>query len=95
VAGRVFEQSFPALPNQTTTFVWDGMDACGRVMQARQLATIDVGYTYDGVYQNTGRFRYNGNGTPITGNFTRREITLSRTYRVYAGNYNDQALGLE
>jgi len=94
VAGRVFEQSFPAQANQTTTFLWDGMDAYGRVAQGRQLATIDVGYTYDGVYQNTGRFGYNGNGIPITGSFTRREITLSRIYRVYVGNFDDQALGL-
>lgn len=94
VGGREFEQSFPALPQQTTTFVWDGMDAYGRTVQGRQPATIDVGYTYDGSYQNTGRFGYNGNGTPITGNFTRREITLSRIYRAYAGNFDERALGL-
>lgn len=93
VAGREFTQTFPAQPNQTTTFVWDGMDAYGRVMQARQLATIDVGYTYDGVYQNANRFGYNGNGVSITGSITRQEVTLSRAYRVYVGNYDDQALG--
>ncbi len=94
VAGREFTQSFPAQTNQSTTFLWDGMDAYGRVVQGRQLVVIDVGYTYDGVYQNTDRFGYNGNGIPITGNFTRREITLSRIYRVYVGNYDDKALGL-
>lgn len=94
VAGRVFEQSFPAQANQTTAFLWDGMDAYGRVVQGRQLATIDAGFTYDGVYQNTGRFGYNGNGVPITGSITRREVTLSRIYRVYVGNFDDQALGM-
>lgn len=94
VAGRVFEQSFPAQPNQTTTFQWDGIDAYGRVVQGRQPATVDVGYTYDGVYQNTDRFGYNGNGIPITGNPTRREVTLHRIYRVYIGNLDTQMLGL-
>lgn len=94
VAGRVFEQSFPAQINQTTTFTWDGMDAYGRTVQGRQLATVEVGYTYDGVYQRTERFGYNGNGTPITGSLTRREITLPRIYRAYVGSYDDQALGL-
>jgi RHS repeat-associated protein len=94
VAGREFVQSFPAQANQTTTFLWDGMDAYGRVMQARQLATIDVGYTYDGSYQRTDRFGYNGNGTPIMGSLTRREVTLPRLYRVYVGNFDDRALAL-
>ncbi|MFN0085968.1 MAG: hypothetical protein ACKVX9_11330, partial [Blastocatellia bacterium] len=93
VAGRVFEQSFPAQPNQATTFLWDGVDAYGRVMQARQLATVNIGYTYDGSYQAASRFGYNGNGTPITGNMTRQEITLSRVHRAYVGNFDDHMLG--
>ena len=33
VAGRVTRETFPAAPNQTTTFVWDGTDAYGHSLQ--------------------------------------------------------------
>ncbi|MFN0140175.1 MAG: RHS repeat-associated core domain-containing protein [Pyrinomonadaceae bacterium] len=94
VAGRVFEQSFPDQPDQLTNFQWDGLDAYGRVMQGRQLAKIDIGYVYDGVYQNTGQFGYNGNGIPITGSTTRGEITLHQVHRSYIGNLDSRALGM-
>ncbi|MDX2029764.1 MAG: RHS repeat-associated core domain-containing protein [Blastocatellia bacterium] len=94
VAGRVFEQSLPAQPNQAATFLWDGLDAYGRVMQARQRATIEIGYVFDGVYQQSSRFGYNGNGTPITGNVTRQELTLWSTRHAYVGNFDDRLLDL-
>lgn len=94
VAGRVFEQSFPAQPNQAATFLWDGLDAYGRVLQARQLATVTIGYGYDGAYQTANRFGYNGNGVSITGSLTRREITLSRVHQAYVGNFDDRLLDL-
>ncbi len=76
VAGQRFFQSFPATPNQSTTVTWDGQDAYGRPVQGRQLVTARIGYVYDGVYQQTARFGYTGNGTAITGDPTRRQVTL-------------------
>jgi RHS repeat-associated protein len=95
IAGQTFLQTFPAQPNQTTTFTWDGKDAYGRTLQGRQVANIDVGYVYDGVYQNTGNFGYNGNGIPITGSMTRQEVTLHQRFTRLLGVFDarQQALG--
>ena len=94
VAGRIHRQTFAALPNQRTTFVWDGTDAYGRSIQGLQPITVGVGYTYDGVYMNTRRFGYNGNGTAITGNRARRELTLWHVWRGKVGTWDALADGL-
>ncbi|WP_337288533.1 RHS repeat-associated core domain-containing protein [Candidatus Methylomirabilis sp.] len=86
IAGRLFRQSFPPTPNQRTTFTWDGQDAYGRRVQGQYTATMRIGYAYDGVYQITDRFGYNGNGLPITGSRTREEVTLWRTDVVGIGS---------
>ncbi len=83
VAGRKFRQSFAPTPNQRTTFTWDGKDGYGRTLQGRQPVIVRIGYTYGGVYSNTGRFGYNGNGSVITGSRARREVTL---WHVWSGN---------
>src|SRR5262249_37837284 len=78
---------------QIASFTWDGNDAYGRTLQGRQLATITVGNVYDGVYDATQRFGYNGNGQ-IIGNRTRREVTLPVAYQTYLGNFSAEGLGL-
>ncbi len=55
-------------------------------MQGQQEVTIDIGNVYDGVYQNTTNFGYNGNGVPITVN-TRQEITIHRVQKLLLGSY--------
>jgi RHS repeat-associated protein len=50
VAGRRFTQSFPALPNQTYTFTWDGKDAYGRPLQGKQTVIYRLGYVYPAYY---------------------------------------------
>ncbi|MCA1557359.1 MAG: DUF4214 domain-containing protein, partial [Acidobacteria bacterium] len=50
VAGRVFKQTFPAAPNQSYAFTWDGMDAYGRKLQGQQQATIEISYVYPRLY---------------------------------------------
>ena len=55
VAGRSFVQTFPAQANQTTTFGWDGRDAYGRLLQGGQPIAVQIGNTYQGVYQNIAR----------------------------------------
>lgn len=94
VAGRTFTQSFPAQTNQTTTFTWDGLDAYGRMLQGKQTANIDIGYVYDGVYQQTSSFGYNGNGIPITGDLARGEITLSQKFMSAIGVFDNRQLAL-
>jgi hypothetical protein len=50
IAGRSFKYSFPAAPNQKHTFVWDGKDAYGRIVQGQRTAIVRVGYVYGLVY---------------------------------------------
>ena len=85
VAGRTFLQDFPATTHQSTAFEWDGLDAYGRQAQGRQSAKIRIGYVYDGSYVQTEIFGYNGNGVPITGDATRKEVTLSTNYTTAIG----------
>ncbi|RHW77453.1 Ig-like domain-containing protein [Colwellia sp. RSH04] len=49
VAGRLHSQSFPAIPNQNYTFIWDGYGNYGRVIDSA-IAKISVGYTYSVTY---------------------------------------------
>ncbi len=50
VAGKTFKQSFPANPNQTYTYQWDGLDAWGRPVFGQQTARVTTTYVYDGYY---------------------------------------------
>jgi RHS repeat-associated protein len=88
VAGRRFLQSFSAVPHQETTFVWDGQDAYGRMVQGVQPVIMDLGYVYDAVYrepaqllQSFGAF----SDAIITANRARQEITLWQRRRVSLG----------
>lgn len=94
VAGKQFKQYFQPNPNQSYRFTWDGKDAYGRTPQGAQSANIRVGYTYQGVYQQTDRFGYNGNGTVITGSGTRQEITLWQEWTDSVGVFRARGQGL-
>src|SRR6185295_3786054 len=56
VAGRHFHRSFPPIPNQRTTFTWDGKDAYGRFLDGPQPITVNIHYVYPAVYSRTTRF---------------------------------------
>jgi hypothetical protein len=79
VAGQEFSKTFAALPNESYTFVWDGKDRFGRVLQGEQTAKIAIGYLYPAVYQSPASlgasFGYSGRGL-LTGNVARTLITL-------------------
>ncbi len=94
VAGRTFTQDFPAQANLSTTFEWDGLDAFGRSPQGRQPAKVRIGNVYDGSYQRTARFGYNGNGTPITGDRTRQEIVLSNVTTRQLGPFDVRSVAV-
>jgi RHS repeat-associated protein len=94
VAGQTFTQTLPAAADQTYRFAWDGTDAYSRTLQGRQPAVVDIGYVYDGVYQRTDRFGYNGDGTPITGSRTRQEVTLHRIDHTFIGPWDARGEGL-
>lgn len=48
IAGKHFEQTFPANPNLTYDFLWDGTDAYGRQVIGSRDANVQVGYQYSG-----------------------------------------------
>jgi hypothetical protein len=104
VAGKRFEQEYPAAPNQSTTFTWDGQDAYGRTLQGSQPVRVAIGYVYDAEYGVTSRFGYNGNGNRITGLFgggggggsarARVELTLWQELNAALGAWEPEAAGL-
>ena len=97
VQGRLITRSFPASPNQTYRFEWDGRDAYGRELQGMQLARLRVGYVYDGLYaQPTEIQRAFGSvsGIPIGFNMTREEFTFWQDSQALVGSVDDLPLGL-
>lgn len=50
IAGQVRVDTFPPLPNQSTTFVWDGRDVYGREVQGQQAVTVRIAYEYPAFY---------------------------------------------
>jgi RHS repeat-associated protein len=87
VAGRHLSFSHPPLPNQSHTFVWDGLDAYGRLLQGQQKADILVSYAYDGVYAPTARFGDYGDGTIVSGDAARQEVSLAVRWSVMIGHH--------
>ncbi|ARV44886.1 hypothetical protein BCV50_07530 [Bacillus subtilis] len=57
VAGRCITESFPPATNLTHTFVWDGKDAYGRVLQGSHPITVRIRYEYQLVYLTPAAFR--------------------------------------
>ncbi|WP_223641673.1 RHS repeat-associated core domain-containing protein [Corallococcus sp. EGB] len=73
VAGQSFARAFPARPNQSYRFVWDGLDAFGRQVWGEQTARIRVGYVYELSYypspddQSQAWARYGNRSTRFEG----------------------------
>jgi RHS repeat-associated protein len=84
VAGKTITRSFPAQPDLSTTFAWDGKDAYGRTVNGARAATVRVDYVYPAVYgtstaafgQSFGAF----GDVALTGNAARQEVTFSQQW---------------
>lgn len=82
IAGQVTLQSFPAQPNQSFHFVWDGKDLFGRNIQGVQQAHIRIGYAYTPIYANpkpagSAGSSFGGWGdTPISADRARNELEM-------------------
>jgi RHS repeat-associated protein len=46
IAGQALEQILPALPNQKTSFSWNGLDYLGNPLENPTIAHIKVGFSY-------------------------------------------------
>lgn len=95
VAGRKFtKEDFPAEPNLSYLYEWDGLDGFGRPAGGAQLVRVRVGYVYQGVYEQVDRFGYGGRGIPITGSRTRQEVALWREFQTTIGEWDARTIGL-
>ncbi len=93
VAGQRFNRQFPAEPNQSDSFTWNGKDAYGRDLQGEQTVLVRIGYTYDGVYGEAERFgAFLSKNIPITGSRTRQEVTLWQERQVEIGAFATKGL---
>lgn len=94
VAGQLIKQELAPAPNLKTSVIWDRKDGFSRDVNGPRIAHVKIGYTYEGVYRQTERFGYSGNGTTITGSRTRQEVTLWREHDVTVGGFDATAAGL-
>lgn len=88
VAGRVFDRRFEPVPNLSTNFVWDGLDAYGRPFLGGIKADVEVCYEYTLAYtapgdlgQAFGRFGVGAAGGGAIGFIGQRGETASRLCR--------------
>ncbi len=96
IAGRRFAGTFPAAPNQSYPFAWDGLDAYGRPLRGKQSLKVRVGHVFRGEYmsppaaiQSFGRF-----GDASLANLTREEVTIWQTWVKDLGAWEAKTQGL-
>ncbi len=98
VAGQRFTQSFPAAPNQSTAFVWDGNDAYGRRLQGAQPITVRIGYAYANVAYQSPAQRLRAFavclGIPLSGSVARAETILWKEWQSGIGAWDARAAGM-
>jgi RHS repeat-associated protein len=98
VAGQRFTQDFPATPNLSTTFTWDGNDAYGRPLQGVQSMLITIDTYYDAVYELTDQFGYIGTGQTIVTDRnqpanTRAQVALETLVKTNVTGWDERGLG--
>jgi RHS repeat-associated protein len=97
VAGQSFKKSFPATPNQSYAYAWDGKDAYGRTITGEKNVTYRVGYVYGLVFQQPADFARSFavlSGVPFTANRTEREITLWQDGKGKVTSLDDRGQGM-
>ncbi|MGH8487836.1 MAG: RHS repeat-associated core domain-containing protein, partial [Gammaproteobacteria bacterium] len=101
VAGQRFTQAFPAAPNQSYRFVWDGLDGYGRPVTGSASATVTVSYRYNAVYyaapadfEQSFAQASAGAGSAVIGTRGASTIAVTRTWQKdLAGSPAAQAVG--
>jgi len=79
IAGRIITQSFPAAPNQSHTFTWDGLDVYGRIVSGGQALQVRIGYVYPAFYNLPPKLAASfgaASGQRIPGDIPAREPTI-------------------
>ena len=87
VGGREFDQTFPAVPNQRTTFVWDRKDAFGRTLIGGQTLNVRIDYNYPTQYQDPGPqpSAFNSVGVSLGVGQGRTQLNVSQSFTTTIG----------
>lgn len=98
IAGQEYREKFPAQPNQSTTFTWDGNDSYGRPVKSARRAVVEINYVYNVVYfsarsDQEASFAQFGS-TQIIGQRGSTEIRSNRTWKMLLGAWSNSGVGL-
>jgi RHS repeat-associated protein len=97
IAGQKHSLSFPPLPDQSTTFTWDGTDVYNREMHGKHTVNGTVGYVYDAVYFDPSEFgsAFDQFGsTPVEVIATRQELISKQPFQAQVGTFNAKNQGI-
>jgi RHS repeat-associated protein len=91
IAGEVYSETLTPAPNQTVTFVWDGMDAWGNQTHGPIPANIKIGFAYPACYipdteaasnPSILAFAQNSESLAWTFNSARQQAIIWKQYRL-------------
>lgn len=98
VAGTLHQETFGTDANQTTTFIWDGLDAYGRRLGRPTVAEVRIGYAYDASYQATpsedASFGAMDPDVDIIVDDSRVELVVWQTFQEEIGLFESGGIGL-
>jgi len=90
IAGRTLRQELPALPNQNTDFMWDGLDYLGRRVKNPVTAEVFIEYIYPAIYRSPWQSSSAAFGQPgafVTQVRARQEMALGSSYQLIIQPY--------
>lgn len=96
VAGQTTKQTFSPAPNQSFRYVWNGLDAYGRLVPTGVPVTVRTTYVYEGVYE----FPASGSSTFAlpsglrTGVDSRVPVVTTQVWQATLGSWTADALRL-
>lgn len=96
VAGQRHVSRYPAQPNLSTSFTWDGKDAYGNPVSGKQPIQVRVGYTYGVVYYSPANFTVAWDmvgSAPLSANRGRMDMTIWRHWQGAVGAWSAASLG--
>lgn len=96
VAGRVFSYSFLPLPNQKTTFSWDGKDVYGRLLNGKQPVIVEIGYVYPATYNATAEElkAFSAYASAQIIGASRGDFVFWQTHKTSIGSFSSKSLGI-
>jgi RHS repeat-associated protein len=99
IAGKIFEHTFPSTTNQNFTYVWDGKNNYGQIIQGSVSALVKIGYVYNGFYYSSTNNLFQSFGqfgsSQISGTIIPQELVIWQESLVPVTilNFVDAAIG--